>query len=170
MAEGCPRPCSEFHALSFGAPADARRQQRLPPFFAPGHDRDSNRVGAWLLLQHRTSGEVSPSRLADRRSASPLVRACARLQPVSGEQMAAGLPALVCLRIRHKLPPPTGGNRSPPACGLIGATAMSSPKIITRRTTRVSPWVEIIERGVELNAGGTPELYHAVAQRDYVAI
>ena len=47
---------------------------------------------------------------------------------------------------------------------------MSWPRIVSRRTTRVSPWVEIIERGVELNRGGAPELYHAVAQRDYVAI
>src|SRR6187401_1607791 len=123
MAEGCPRPCSEFHALSFGAPADARRQQRLPPFFAPRHDRDSNRVGAWLLLQHRASGEVSPSRLADRRSAGALVRACARLQPVSGNKVAAGLPALVPLRFCHELSPPAGGNRSPPACDLIGGTS-----------------------------------------------
>jgi 8-oxo-dGTP pyrophosphatase MutT (NUDIX family) len=30
--------------------------------------------------------------------------------------------------------------------------------------------VEIIERGVEFNEGGVPELYHAVAQYDYVAI
>ena len=37
---------------------------------------------------------------------------------------------------------------------------------LSRRTTRVSPWVEIIE----LNRGGAPELYHAIAQRDYVAI
>ena len=47
---------------------------------------------------------------------------------------------------------------------------MSSPKIITRRTTHVSPWVEIIERGVEFNAGVTPALFHSIAQRDYVAI
>ncbi len=47
---------------------------------------------------------------------------------------------------------------------------MSWPRIVSRRTTRVSPWVEIIERGVELNTGGAPELYHAIAQRDYVAI
>jgi ADP-ribose pyrophosphatase len=47
---------------------------------------------------------------------------------------------------------------------------MSWPRIVSRRTTRVSPWVEIIERGVELNSGSAPELYHAIAQRDYVAI
>ena len=47
---------------------------------------------------------------------------------------------------------------------------MSWPKIVSRRTTRVSPWVEIIERGVELTHDSAPELYHAVAKRDYVAI
>lgn len=47
---------------------------------------------------------------------------------------------------------------------------MSWPKIISRRTTRISPWMEIMERGVEFTAGGTPDLYHAVAQHDYVAI
>ena len=47
---------------------------------------------------------------------------------------------------------------------------MSWPRIVSRRATRVSPWIEIIERGVELNSGGAPELYHAIAQRDYVAI
>lgn len=44
------------------------------------------------------------------------------------------------------------------------------PKITGRRTTRVSPWVEIIERAVEFTEGAQPELYHAVAQHDYVAI
>ena len=47
---------------------------------------------------------------------------------------------------------------------------MSWPKIMSRRATRVSPWVEIVERSVQFNAGDTPELYHAVAQQDYVAI
>jgi 8-oxo-dGTP pyrophosphatase MutT (NUDIX family) len=47
---------------------------------------------------------------------------------------------------------------------------MSLPKIVSRRTTHISPWVDVIERGVAFTAGGTPELYHAIAQRDYVAI
>jgi 8-oxo-dGTP pyrophosphatase MutT (NUDIX family) len=47
---------------------------------------------------------------------------------------------------------------------------MSWPKITSRATTRVSPWVEIIERRVEFNAGGASELYHSVGQQDYVAI
>jgi 8-oxo-dGTP pyrophosphatase MutT (NUDIX family) len=44
------------------------------------------------------------------------------------------------------------------------------PKIKARRTTRVSPWMEIIEREVEFTPGAKPELYHAVAQQDYIAI
>jgi ADP-ribose pyrophosphatase len=44
------------------------------------------------------------------------------------------------------------------------------PKIISRRATRVSPWVEIIEREVEFSAGAGPEIYHALGQADYIAI
>ena len=44
------------------------------------------------------------------------------------------------------------------------------PKIKSRRTTRVSPWMEIVEREVEFAAGSPPELYHAVGQQDYIAI
>jgi ADP-ribose diphosphatase len=44
------------------------------------------------------------------------------------------------------------------------------PKIVSRRLTRVSPWMSIIERGVEFTAGAAPELYHAVSQQDYLAI
>jgi ADP-ribose pyrophosphatase len=47
---------------------------------------------------------------------------------------------------------------------------MSSPKIVSRRATRVSPWIEIVERGVEFSAGDTPQIYHAISQQDYVAI
>jgi len=44
------------------------------------------------------------------------------------------------------------------------------PKIVSRRGTRVSPWVEIVERGVEFTPGAKPDLYHAISQTDYVAI
>src|SRR5476649_822943 len=44
------------------------------------------------------------------------------------------------------------------------------PKIKARRTTKVSPWMEIIEREVEFTAGSPSELYHAVTQQDYIAI
>jgi len=44
------------------------------------------------------------------------------------------------------------------------------PKITARRTKRVSQWMAIIEREVEFAPGAEPELYHAVGQRDYIAI
>src|SRR5215831_13718766 len=44
------------------------------------------------------------------------------------------------------------------------------PKIVKRRATRKSRWVEIIEREVEFDADSKAELYHAVGQPDYVAI
>jgi ADP-ribose pyrophosphatase len=47
---------------------------------------------------------------------------------------------------------------------------MAWPKVVSRRTTRLSPWTEIIERGVEFSPGAPPELYHAIIQTDYVAI
>jgi ADP-ribose pyrophosphatase len=44
------------------------------------------------------------------------------------------------------------------------------PKIVSRRATKVSPWMEIIERTVEFAAGAAPELYHAVGQLDYISV
>jgi 8-oxo-dGTP pyrophosphatase MutT (NUDIX family) len=44
------------------------------------------------------------------------------------------------------------------------------PKIKSRHTTKVSPWMEIIAREVEFTPGAKPEIYHAVAQQDYIAI
>jgi 8-oxo-dGTP pyrophosphatase MutT (NUDIX family) len=44
------------------------------------------------------------------------------------------------------------------------------PKIKARRTIEVSPWMKVIERAVEFTDGASPELYHAVAQQDYIAI
>ena len=44
------------------------------------------------------------------------------------------------------------------------------PKIVSRRATRLSPWVEIIEREVEFTRGAKPDIYHSVSQTDYVAI
>src|SRR6185437_7903392 len=49
-------------------------------------------------------------------------------------------------------------------------TTMAWPKIVSRRAERVSPWFELIERGVEFNQGGPRELYHSVGQQDYIAI
>ena len=47
---------------------------------------------------------------------------------------------------------------------------MAWPKITSRNATRVSPWVELIEIGVEFSEDGAREIYHGVGQRDYVAI
>jgi 8-oxo-dGTP pyrophosphatase MutT (NUDIX family) len=44
------------------------------------------------------------------------------------------------------------------------------PKIKSRRTTKISPWVDIIEREVEFAPNQPPELYHAIGQQDYIAI
>ena len=44
------------------------------------------------------------------------------------------------------------------------------PKIKTRRTTTISPWVTIIEREVEFAPGAAAEFYYAVGQQDYIAI
>ena len=44
------------------------------------------------------------------------------------------------------------------------------PKIVSRRRSRISPWIEIIEREVEFAEGSAPELYHAIGQQDYLAM
>ena len=44
------------------------------------------------------------------------------------------------------------------------------PKIKSRRTTKLSPWADVIEREVEFAPGEAPQRYHAVGQNDYVAI
>ena len=44
------------------------------------------------------------------------------------------------------------------------------PKIVSRRTISISPWMNVIERAVGFSPGAAPELYHAVSQQDYIAI
>lgn len=44
------------------------------------------------------------------------------------------------------------------------------PRIRSRTTTTVSPWMEIVAREVEFTEGAPPEIYHAVQQADYIAI
>jgi ADP-ribose pyrophosphatase len=44
------------------------------------------------------------------------------------------------------------------------------PRIKSRRTIDVSPWMKLIERAVEFTPDAAPELYHAVGQQDYIAI
>ena len=44
------------------------------------------------------------------------------------------------------------------------------PKLKSKRTTKLSPWADIIEREVEFTPGAKPEIYHAVGQPDYIAM
>jgi ADP-ribose pyrophosphatase len=44
------------------------------------------------------------------------------------------------------------------------------PRIKARRTTTISPWMEVIAREVEFAPGEPPQIYHAVGQQDYLAI
>jgi ADP-ribose pyrophosphatase len=47
---------------------------------------------------------------------------------------------------------------------------MKWPRIRSRRTTMVSPWVSIVAREVQFARGEAPQTYHAVDQADYIAI
>jgi len=47
---------------------------------------------------------------------------------------------------------------------------MKWPRIRSRRTTAVSPWVGLIAREVEFRRGGPRQVFHAVEQADYVGI
>lgn len=44
------------------------------------------------------------------------------------------------------------------------------PKITSRRTITISPWVEIVAREVEFSPGEATQTYHSVGQLDYLAI
>lgn len=44
------------------------------------------------------------------------------------------------------------------------------PKILSRRTLPVSPWMRLTERAVAFAPGAPSEIYHAVDQQDYIAI
>jgi 8-oxo-dGTP pyrophosphatase MutT (NUDIX family) len=47
---------------------------------------------------------------------------------------------------------------------------MNWPCIRARRITKVSPWIDLVEREVEFAEGAPAEIYHALALGDYVAI
>jgi ADP-ribose pyrophosphatase len=47
---------------------------------------------------------------------------------------------------------------------------MKWPRIRSRNTTVVSPWVSIVSREVEFARGAPAQTYHAVAQADYISI
>jgi ADP-ribose pyrophosphatase len=44
------------------------------------------------------------------------------------------------------------------------------PKIKSRQRVTLSPWVDIVTREVEFAPGAPTEIYHSVAQQDYLAI
>jgi ADP-ribose pyrophosphatase len=44
------------------------------------------------------------------------------------------------------------------------------PRIKSRQISTISPWVDIIAREVEFSADEPPQVYHAVAQLDYLAM
>jgi len=44
------------------------------------------------------------------------------------------------------------------------------PAILSRKTTRISPWVELVEKTVQFADNKTPELYHFITQSDYVHV
>ena len=47
---------------------------------------------------------------------------------------------------------------------------MKWPRIRSRRTTAVSPWVSLITREVEFSRGAAPQIYHAIEQADYISV
>jgi ADP-ribose pyrophosphatase len=44
------------------------------------------------------------------------------------------------------------------------------PKIRSRQTVTLSPWVDIVTREVEFSPDAPTEIYHSVGQQDYIAI
>lgn len=44
------------------------------------------------------------------------------------------------------------------------------PRISARRATRVSPWVELIEKQVEFEPAAAPQTYHCITQAPYVGM
>ena len=47
---------------------------------------------------------------------------------------------------------------------------MDVPRIISRKTTPLSPWASLVEREVVFRDGARPEVYHSIAQAPYVSI
>src|ERR1044072_30977 len=87
--------------------------------------------------------------------------------------MAACLSALVSLRVRYDSVAPF-----PLDCRIEDAANMTRdvhvnqqwPKIKSRHTSTVSPWVNIITREVEFAPDEPTQTYHALGQLDYLAI
>jgi uncharacterized protein (TIRG00374 family) len=79
--------------------------------------------------------------------------------------IAAGLPGGLLWLLESK-------NESSPSARVaasVGAAAVGGPRVVSSRSSRLSPWVTIVERQVEFSAGRV-ETYHALSQSDYIAI
>jgi 8-oxo-dGTP pyrophosphatase MutT (NUDIX family) len=46
----------------------------------------------------------------------------------------------------------------------------SFPRVISTRTTRISRWVELVEKSVQFAPGESPRIYHCLTQADYVGV
>jgi hypothetical protein len=52
----------------------------------------------------------------------------------------------------------------------MSSDAVAFPHIAARRSIRISPWVELIEKTVRFSPGGDDETYHCVTQAPYVGM
>src|SRR5262249_39219655 len=116
------------------------------------------------LLISGARGEGAWAGLEDRGSASHLDRAARPPHPVPRLSLASELSALVCVRLRHHVSAPTAHQRR------AEGARMKWPRIRSRRTTAVSPWVSLVAREVEFSRGQPPQIYHAIEQPDYISI
>lgn len=81
--------------------------------------------------------------------------------------IAAGLPGGLLWLLDRRSDVTSG---SLPAVSLGAAAGVpSDPKLVSHSTSKLSPWVTIIERQVDFGDGRV-ETYHAIDQSDYVAI
>lgn len=46
----------------------------------------------------------------------------------------------------------------------------SKPRIVSRAETKISPWVRLVTKEVQFAPGRDPEIYHCLAQADYISI
>src|SRR5688572_5872550 len=46
----------------------------------------------------------------------------------------------------------------------------SKPRILSRTETKVSPWIRLVAKEVQFVPGQDPEIYHSLAQADYISI
>ena len=49
-------------------------------------------------------------------------------------------------------------------------TTTSFPRVLATTTTRISPWVGLVEKSVQFAADEPPRVYHCLTQADYVGI